>query len=268
MSKFKLWSALAVLAMLMLVFSSGCGGGGSNDDTTAETPADDTPRWDTDPVPTTPAPNGHSTEPAPTVPDTPTTPDVPTVPDTPTTPTVPDTPDTPTVPDTPTTPDTPEPTTPSPNTEQTPTTPDTYTDTYDIANVLNGNWYGVSGSGHANNADGTYAFTLILASMSVNVFGMQVSGSTCSGYLTHRQYWNCYAPSGIYITRIVLYGDAVYGQLIHTGNNTWSIETPEQVITVMLTSPNTAIVTDDSTMTINNTEYPYTLRYTIRKSAY
>ena len=259
MSKFKSLSALAVLAILMLVFSGGCGGGSSSDDTTAEAPADDTPRWDTDPVHTTPAPNGHSTEPAPTVPDTPTTPDVPTVPDTPTTPTVPDTPDTPTVPDTPTTPDTPE---------QTPTNPDTYTDTYDIANVLNGNWYGVSGSGTAKGRSGT--IIALMSSMSISIVATNVSGGTGTTYITARQYWN-YTYQG-YSYSYLLYCDAEPMPLTHVGSNTWRLETSVDsnsvAATIMLTSEREAIVTQNGTLDTDDGKYSYSARYTIRKSAY
>ena len=221
MSIFKSWNKLFVLA-LFVCFFVGCGGGGSNSNDVAYSP--NTPSWDTydprfDNNAPTPEHTVPNTEPEPTTPVQPDpTPDTP-APE-PTTPEPTPTPDiTPVQPEP--TPDTPasEPTTPEPEPTLTPTpeptpTTDTYTDTYDIASVLNGDWYGVSGSGIAIGSNGT--FNLIMSQIKISIVNTQITGNVGTLYITYRHYWDC--NEDIYNTYL-LYGDAELRNMAHVGNN-------------------------------------------------
>ena len=152
------------------------------------------------------------------------------------------------------------PTTPTP----TPTTPDTnntYTDTYDIASVLNGSWYGVSGSGTATGRSGQ--INLIMSRMSISIVNTQVNGSNGMLYVTYRQYWDYEYQN--YDFQALLYLDAEEVTMRHTGSNTWSLENTDGFATVMLTSATTAIVTQQGIVETDDGQYNYSVRYTIRK---
>ena len=149
--------------------------------------------------------------------------------------------------------------TPQPDTQ----TPDThnYTDTYDIASVLNGSWYGVSGSGTATGKSGQ--INLLMSSMSISVVNTQINGDNGTSYVTYRQYWNYKFQN--YNFQALLYLDAEQVSIKHTGSNTWSLENTDGFATLMLTSETTAIVTQQGTVDTQDGKYSYSVRYTIKK---
>ena len=158
--------------------------------------------------------------------------------------------------------------TPTPNPE---TNADvgTYTDTYDIASVLNGEWYGLSGSGTITDDDSTYG--LLLSSMTISVIKTQVTGqtgiftgNTGTSYITFRQRW-AISDGGISY-KVLLYGDAERQDMSHVGVDMWRLEGSDgTVVTVTLTSETTAIVTEDGTVDIEGYPCKYSVRYTIKK---
>ena len=167
---------------------------------------------------------------------------------------------------------TPEPT-PNNNIETTPTpTPNgdtsnnTYTDTYDIASVMNGRWLGDSGSGTATGAGGTYG--LLMYSMNIHIDSTHITGLTGDNgvsYITYRQYWDCDNGTG-YTTRVLLYGDAERVNMKHIGSDEWQCEFSDgTVVVIMFTSNHTAIVSQEGVATISDNAYRYSVRYTIRK---
>ena len=158
----------------------------------------------------------------------------------------------------------------SPTSKPTPITPNpetnsnvgTYTDKYDIASVLNGEWYGLSGSGTATGEGGTYG--LLLSSMTISIVKTQVTGNTGTSYITYRQTWT--TSDGVWDYRTLLYGDAEKMNMSHVGSDMWRLEGSDgTVVTVTLTSETTAIVTQDGTADIEGYPYDYSVRYTIRK---
>ena len=248
MRKFKATWSLLVLALLVFMFSCGCGGSGSS----VSDNSSDAPAWDTDPTPT-PAPE---LTPAPTPEPSP-TPDLTPAPAPETDPTPTPTPE-------------PEPT-PTPTPEPTPApAPDngnnTYSDTYNIASVLNGNWYGVSGSGTATGADGT--FNVIMSNMSLTVARTQINGNTGTAYFTYRQRWNTEDEDDYYYYHhtTLLYGDNEFANLQHVGSDTWKCTFSDGTVAVItFTSETTAMVTQDGTANIDGVPYRYSVRYTLRK---
>ena len=139
-----------------------------------------------------------------------------------------------------------------------------YTDTYDIANVMNGDWYGISGSGHATGEDGTYS--LIMESVSINIVDSQVTGNTLTAYMTHRQYWRCYNPNGQFVTRVVLYGDNTNMNMRHIGTNTWEAQADNGLLLIIqFTSETTAMVTEENMADIAGLTYRYSIKGTIQK---
>ncbi len=245
MSKFKFWSILFVLVLLVFAFA-GCGGGGGGTSSISSEITSDRSGWDTDPTQTKPEPD-PAPEPEPINPD-------PIQPE----PTTPEDPE----------PVTPEPVQPEPEPEPTPepvtpepTTPDAYTDTYDIASILNGEWYSVSGSGAAIGTNKTYH--LFLLSLNTSFVGTQITGQSGLTYMTTRQYWECpedqdYGYLGT--------SDNSELNLIHIGSNTWEhIASDGTTMTFRFVSTSTVMITSDGTINMNGDTYQVTLDYTIEK---
>ena len=157
---------------------------------------------------------------------------------------------------------------PSPNSPNidTPNTKDEtdYTNTYDINSVLNGTWYGDSGSGTATGAGET--FNLVMNRIQIRIFNTQVNGNTGTTYISHRQYWDYDDNYSDYITRVQLYGDGEKANITHTGNNTWHLTfSNDTTVTIMFINEREAMVTQEGTTDIDNTTYSYSLRYTMSK---
>ena len=233
MCKLKSWSKLFVLVLLVFLFT-GCGGGSSDNSVPDNSEQTTNTEPETAPTPNTPD-NGFEIISTPNSNDKPAQPQ----PDT----TQPEVTPTPTVPDT---------NTPS------------YTDTYDIASILDGNWRGVSGSGTA--AQGTQTFSLLMYSNNVSIVKTQITGNTGTAYVTYRQSWDYNNPNSIYTTRISIYGDAEQATLVHTGVDTWRLEFSSGVTaTMMFISEKEAIVTQEGPQTMDGITYNYLVRYTITK---
>ena len=242
MSTFKSWSKLFVLVLIVFVFA-GCGGGGGS--STSGTTSD-MPGWDTDT-------NHNNSTPAPTTPEptTPVTPE-PTQPE-PTPEPVTPTPE-------PTDPVQPEPTQPEPVTPE-PSTGDIYTDTYDIASVMNGEWYEVNGNGTATGANGIYH--LFLSSLNADCTGTQITGDTGITYATQRQFWDCHEDPDYSYLRT---SDNEELLLRHIDSNTWQhIASDATTTTFRFTSNSTVMITEEGTISINGNTYQVLLNYTVRK---
>ena len=227
MSTFKSWSKLFVLVLIVFVFA-GCGGGGGS--STSGTTSDMS-GWDTDT-------NHNNSTPAPTTPE-PTTPE-------------PVTPE----------PSNPEPVQPEPT--PAPNTGDTYTDTYDIASVLNGEWYGVSGSGRAVDANGSYS--LMMYSITATIAETKITGNSGISYITYRENWDYSNANSNYTTRVTLFGDNEEVAMRHVGSNTWEcIFSDGTTVTIRFTSNSRAMITQAGTTTINGYTYQYSVNGTIQK---
>ncbi len=128
--------------------------------------------------------------------------------------------------------------------------------------MLNGEWYGLSGSGTATGEGGTYG--LLLSSMTMSIMKTQVTGQTGTLYITLRQTWETSDDDWEYST--LLYGDAERLDMSHVGVDMWRLEGSDgTVVTVTLTSETTAIVTQDGIADIEGYPYEYSVRYTIKK---
>lgn len=139
----------------------------------------------------------------------------------------------------------------------------TYIDTYDIAEVMNGSWYGSSGSGTAVDTQGE-TYNIILSSMSVSIVATKITGNTGETYITDREYWN-YEDSG-YITEILLYSDAEHVNMRHIGTDTWRlIWSDGTVVKIMFTSEKAAIIEQSGTTEVDGSRYSYSVRGTINK---
>ena len=278
MSKDKSLSKLVALALLVFMFSAGCGSS-SNEDTSDDT----TLGWDTDKsIVQTPNKSTGQTNNTPQADNTP----APTVTPRPS-PSYPYTelenntqdtnsnsnttntnqspytePATPTPIPTPTTPDTSEHNTTNPNADS-----NTYTDTYGIAELAEGRWYGLSGSGSATGSDGTYS--LIMSSVDFSVFELKITGDTATAYITNRQYWSCYA--GTYLGRVLLYCDYEEMTFSHVDVNTWYSEDADGTsYTLRFISEDTVLIeqegpfTGDS-ITNDSITYHYSIKYTAKR---
>ena len=263
MSIFKSWSKLFVLVLLVFAFA-GCGGSGGGSSTTSLS----TYGWDTDPnlnntTPTPVTPDPTPTNPTPVQPEPePTTPEpepVPTIPEpepvpNPVTP-IPE----PTQPE-PTQP-TPEPVQPEP-TQPEPNTEDTYTDTYDIASVLEGTWNGINGSGMAINTGKIIG--LLMSRMSISFTTPQIAGDVGTTYITQEQYWDY--TDGEQTHQASLYGDSIHNNITHIGVDTWQLNTLDgTIITINLTSESTAEATQEGTVEINGYLWQYHISYVLHK---
>jgi hypothetical protein len=255
----KTWGKLAVLALLVFLFS-GCGGGGSNtatndtiygwdtDRNIAQTPNQDMGQQDTTPIIPTPTPedNTQYTEPDDTSTITPSPEsEIPT-------PTPPITENEDTTPYTPT----PE---PSPYIE-----PDssTYIDTYDIASALEGTWNGISGSGMVTNTDTIIG--LLMSHMSISFTQPQIAGDRGTTYITQEQYWDY--TDGEQTYQASLDGDKVQNSITHIGADTWQLNTTDNTTTtITLTSETTAEVTQDGTVKIDGYLWQYHINYVLHK---
>ena len=139
-----------------------------------------------------------------------------------------------------------------------------YSDTYDIASVMNGVWYGDSGSGTATNSGQT--FNLMMNNMQIRIFNTQIIGNSGTTYISYRQYWDYDDSVSDYITRVTLYGDAEEARMIHTGNNVWQCTFLDGTIaTITFLSEREAMVTQNGTTKVDNVTYSYSLRYTMSK---
>lgn len=242
MSTFKSWSKLFVLVLLVFAFT-GCGGGGGGTSTTptSDTPTQDTITWDTDPNPTTPVQPEPTPEPVTPEP----TPEPEPIPE-------------PIQPE----PVSSDPVQPEPTPEH--STGDTYTDTYDIASVLNGDWYGMSGNGTATNSNGTY--NIRMYKTYITITGTQIIGNSGTMYVTYRENWDYSNLNQIYSGGVLLHGDNAKINIKHTGVNTWRSDNSDgTVIIITITSDTTAIVTQESTVILDNISYPYSAKFTIQK---
>ena len=140
----------------------------------------------------------------------------------------------------------------------------TYTDTYDIASVFNGAWRGVSGSGKAMDANGTYGIKMY--GINANIIGTRISGNSGSSYITYREYWDYDDGRSAYITRITLYGDAEEVSMSHTGTDEWRcVFSDGTVIDIIFVSEKEMIVEQTGTAKISSETYEYKVRYTMEK---
>ena len=127
--------------------------------------------------------------------------------------------------------------------------------------MLDGTWYGVSGSGTATGRSGQ--INLLMSSMSISVVNTKTNGNSGTSYVTYRQYWDYEFQN--YNFQALLYLDAEQVSLQHTGSNTWSLKNTDGFATLMLTSETTAIVTQQGTVDTQDGKYSYSVRYTIKK---
>ena len=140
-------------------------------------------------------------------------------------------------------------------------------DTYDIASVLNGDWYGVNGSGLATGVDETY--NVIMSSINLRIIGVQVTNNNLTGYLTHRQLWNCYDKNRQFVTRLLLYRDNSNFTMTRIGANMWEAKGNDGSFLIMqFISETTAIVTQETTENIRGRDYHYYVIGTIQKRLY
>ena len=154
-------------------------------------------------------------------------------------------------------------TTPTP-TKQDDYTVGTYTDTYDIASLMNGDWYGVSGSGTATDTSGSYS--LIMYSIQANIMETQLSGNYGKTYMTYREYWDYDETNSDYITRVSMYGDNEELDMRHVGSNTWQcIALDGTSLTLKFTSSSTAMITQEGIAVVDGRSYTYSVKGTIQK---
>ncbi len=151
----------------------------------------------------------------------------------------------------------------------TPTTQDnynvgTYTDTYDIAAFLDGEWSGISMSGNATGSEGR--FNVILSSMTVTIWGTQITGNTGTSYLTSRQDWDCYYQGTEYLGIYELYADAEKTKMQHVGINTWRCASQDgTIVIIQVLSNSTAMVIQEGTVNFGGHNYNYSVKGTMRK---
>lgn len=267
MNNFKSWSKLFVLVLFVFAFV-GCGGGGGGTSRISSEITQDMSGWDTAPTPqsttpepVTPQPITPEPKPEPTQPEpTPVTPEPEPINPDPTPEPEPE----------PITPEDPEPVTPEPVQPDTepaqpePITPDAYTDTYDIASVLEGEWYGMSGSGTATNANGTY--NIRMYKTYITITDAQIIGNYGTMYVTYRENWDYDNLDELYSGGVLLHGDDIKINITHTGVNTWRSDNSDGTILIItITSDTTAIVTQESTIILDNISYHYSAKFTLQK---
>ena len=131
---------------------------------------------------------------------------------------------------------------------------------YDFS-IIAGSWTASNGTGSATGANGTFDLRMrhVVASFS----NVQVSGNSATATASTSSEWNAY-QNGAYATTI--YND--YSQatitIQRTGENIWRYTFPDSTstITVTITSPTTANVTEEGT---TSDGYRYTGSYTMTK---
>ena len=138
---------------------------------------------------------------------------------------------------------------------------DNQPDTYNIAEILNGEWIGVRGSGTAKGPDGNY--TLTMTSLQYQFSNTIINNNTGTTTSIGSQEYKVFDQDGVYALTFVLYNDETsYGvaKMIHVGSNTWRCEYPDGTVLTFTVTSNTTIIAKQEGIT---EVYGYTYSYVI-----
>lgn len=141
---------------------------------------------------------------------------------------------------------------------------DNYTDTYDIAQVLNGRWYGLSGSGTASAAGETLNAEMNI--LSANISNVQISGSSGTATVTGNHSWSVWHQDGSYATTFEFKSTSDTISMTHAGVNTWRcVFSTGEVITMKATSSTTLDITQEGRGYKDGIYYDYALNMSAEK---